>query len=932
NISDKMMSKIEAVFKRMLNFVLNHQIKSITVSLILFVAAIFTLTQLGGEFIPALEEGDFALETRVLPGSNLNVSIKAANDAAKILIKKFPEVEKVVSKIGSGEVPTDPMPIDAQDLMIILKDKSEWTSAKTFDELSEKMGKELSEIPGVSFGFQYPVQMRFNELMTGAKQDIVCKIFGENLDTLSKYAEVLGKIAHTVEGAEGVYVEPVGGIPQIIIEYNRQALAQYNLDIESVNKVVNTAFAGQSAGLVFEGEKRFDLVLRLSEPNRSHLDDVKNLLVPVSRELAVPLYLLANVEEKIGPNQIQREDAKRRIIVGFNVRGRDMETMVNELKAKIEKQVKFPPGYYVTYGGAFENLNAAKQRLSIAVPVALILIFLMLYFAFGSVRMGLLIFTAIPLSAIGGVFGLALRGLPFSISAGVGFIALFGVAVLNGIVLIAEFNRLSLETGDINDVVRKGTLARLRPVLMTALVASLGFLPMALSHGAGAEVQRPLATVVIGGLLIATFLTLFLLPILYLKFKQTSVNTSVNMKVIALIACCVIGEKTYAQSGIVLNQAIDSAIGNNLLLRNESLKLEFSKLLVNTTFDPAKTDVILEAGQINSFYTDNRFGLTQTFNFPTVYARNKAYFMELVNASNMKMEASNLEIKKQVRKVFYYLLYLNEKEKLLKQSDSLFIEIQNKTSLKFKLGSTDILEKANADNQRAAIAIQLNQLETDRKIFLYRWQLLLNTFQIHAPIAEQFKYEWTQIDSSLLSSHPLVKQLWGEYKSAQKKLSLEKSNLLPDITVGYANMSMRGVGADNVFYSGNTRFQSIQFGLSVPLFNLKAQNRKIDLAGLEAEMAELNYQYKLKELTSIWSEKFSTFFQLNQTLSLYESTILPNAEQIKQAANERLNKGEIDYLNWTLLISQYLTTRNQYLDTINQYNETLIDLQFLSGN
>ncbi len=932
NISDRMMGKIESGFTKLLNLVLRHQLKAIVITVVLLLGSVITLTQLGGEFIPALEEGDFALETRVLPGSNLNVSIKAAKDASAILMNKFPEVEKVVSKIGSGEVPTDPMPIDAQDLMIILKDKSQWTSAKTFDELAEKMGEELSAIPGVSFGFQYPVQMRFNELMTGAKQDVVCKIFGENLDTLSKYAEVLGKIAHTVEGAEGVYVEPVAGISQIIIEYNRQALAQYNLDIETVNKVVNTAFAGQSAGRVYEGEKRFDLVVRLNEQERENLDDVQNLLVPVSSELAVPLYLLANVEEKIGPNQIQREDAKRRIIVGFNVRGRDMESIVQELQTKIEKQVKFPPGYFVKYGGAFENLNAAKKRLSIAVPVALVLIFLMLYFAFGSLRMGLLIFTAIPLSAIGGIFALALRGLPFSISAGVGFIALFGVAVLNGIVLIAEFNRLNLEIDDVNEVVKKGTLTRLRPVLMTALVASLGFLPMALSHGAGAEVQRPLATVVIGGLLIATFLTLFLLPILYLRFKKQPIKLPVNMKTLVLLLFCFSGYNASAQSGIALQPAIDSALVNNLTLRNEDLRLEFSRLIANTAFNPTKTDLIVEAGQINSFYTDNRFGVSQSFNFPTVYIRNKAYFNELINTADFKNAATNLELRKQVRKIFYYLLYLDEKEKLLKQSDSLFLEIQTRTSLKFQLGATDILEKANVENQRSGISIQLTQLETDRRIYQFRLQLLLNTVKVYVPVSDQLKYNWKQMDSGLLSSHPLISQLWYEYKAAQAKSSLEKSNLLPDITFGYSNMSMRGVGADNVMYSGNTRFQSIQVGISVPLFNLQTQNKKIALSQLETEMAKNAYQQKMNEMKSQWSESFNTLFQLNNALALFENSMLPNAELIKTTANEKLFKGEIDYLEWTMLIAQYLNTKNQYLDNINQYNATIIDLQFMSGN
>ena len=525
NISDKLMVWVETGYHNTLAKVLRYPKMVISTVIVLFISAIVTLTFLGGEFIPALEEGDFAVETRVLTGSSINTTIENTQKTAHILKTQFPEVIKVVTKIGSGEVPTDPMPMEAADMMVILKDKKEWTSAKTFSELAEKMGKAVAEVPGVTTSFQFPVQMRFNELMTGAKQDVVCKIFGENLDTLAAYAEKLGELVKHVEGAKNLYIEPVTGMPEIIIDYNRATIAQYNLNIEDINKVVNTAFAGQSTGLVFEGEKRFDLVVRLNTNKRKNLEDIQNLLIPTPQGTQIPLYQLANVSIKNGPNQIQREDAKRRIVVGFNVRGRDVQSIVNELQQKVDKQIKFPSGYYVTYGGAFENLNAAKQRLMIAVPVSLIMIFILLFFAFNSVKQGLLIYSAIPLSAIGGIFFLALRGMPFSISSGVGFIALFGVAVLNGIVLIAEFNRLKKEgLKNIQRIVLIGTKVRLRPVMMTAFVASLGFLPMAISNGAGAEVQRPLATVVIGGLMIATFLTLFVLPILYIVFEKGLTN------------------------------------------------------------------------------------------------------------------------------------------------------------------------------------------------------------------------------------------------------------------------------------------------------------------------------------------------------------------------------------------------------------------------
>ena len=521
NFSDKMMEKFESFYHQSLNMALKIPNLIFFSTVGLFFISLFVMSRLGGEFIPSLPEGDFAVDTRVLPGSNLKTSTEAVQKSAKVLMKKFPEIEKVVGKTGSSEIPTDPMPIDASDMMIILKPRKEWTSAKTYDDLAEKMSAELKKnIIGVTYSFQYPVAMRFNELMTGARQDVVCKIYGENLDTLKVYSEKLGEISKKINGAQNIYVEPISGMPQIVITYKRDALSQFGLNVSDVNNIVNTAFAGQSTGSVFEGEKKFDLVVRLDGEQRKNVEDVNNLLISTPSGIEIPLSTVANVELKESINQIQRENAMRRIIVGFNVRDRDIQSTVEDLQKMVEKNFELPPGYSITYGGTFENLQQAKSRLAIAVPLSLFLILLMLYFAFNSVKYGLLIFSAIPLSMIGGILSLWIRDMNFSISAGVGFIALFGVAVLNGIVLIAEFNRQKESISDLKEVVKIGGKIRLRPVLMTALVASLGFLPMALSNGEGAEVQRPLATVVIGGLLLATFLTLYLLPLIYIWFEE----------------------------------------------------------------------------------------------------------------------------------------------------------------------------------------------------------------------------------------------------------------------------------------------------------------------------------------------------------------------------------------------------------------------------
>ena len=469
--------------------------------------------------------------------------------------------------------------------------------------------------------------MRFNELMTGARQDVVCKIFGEDLDSLAHYATQLGTIIKTVKGAEDLFIEPITGMSQVVVKYNRAEMAKFGLNIKEVNKVVNTAFAGQSTGKVYEGEKRFDLVVRLDEKQRENLNDIRNLLIPTPKGTQIPLYQVADVDIFTGPAQIQREDAKRRIVIGFNVRGRDVQSIVNELSKKSEQQLHFSPGYYITYGGAFENLNQAKDRLMIAVPISLALIFLLLFFAFHSIKESLLIYTAIPLSAIGGIFLLALRGMPFSISAGIGFIALFGVAVLNGIVLIAEFNRLK-KAGeqDLEKVVLNGTKTRLRPVLMTAFVASLGFLPMALSKGAGAEVQKPLATVVIGGLSIATFLTLFVLPTLFIQFEKINFKKiKMSKKSIATLIVLLFQIPLFAQN-ISLEQALEMADKNNLSIKSNELLESYQDKKKASYLNIPQTNLTTELGQINTATFDNKFGLTQNINFPTVYSNQKRFW------------------------------------------------------------------------------------------------------------------------------------------------------------------------------------------------------------------------------------------------------------------------------------------------------------------
>ncbi len=933
-LSDRVMARIERWFQHALDKVLNYPKLIIGGVIVLFAAALSVLLSLGGEFIPQLEEGDFAVDTRVLTGSSLHTTIDATQKAAGILLHRFPEVEKVVTKIGSGEIPTDPMPMDASDMMVILKDKKEWTSAKTFPELAEKMGAAISEVPGVTAGFQFPVQMRFNELMTGARQDVVCKIYGEDLDSLALYADKLGKLVSTVDGARDLYVETVTGLPQLVIKYDRAAIAQYGLSIEDVNNVVNTAFGGQSTGLVFEGEKRFDLVVRLAGDQRKNIEDVRNLLVPAANGTQVPLNQLATVEIKDGPNQIQREDARRRIVVGFNVRGRDVQSIVNELQQKAAG-IRLPAGYYITYGGAFENLVAAKKRLSLVVPLALGLILLMLYFAFRSLRHGLIIYTAIPLSAIGGAFALAIRGMPFSISAGVGFIALFGVAVLNGIVLIAEFRRLQADgLTDLRRIVLQGTKIRLRPVLMTAAVASLGFLPMALSNGAGAEVQRPLATVVIGGLMTATFLTLFLLPVLYILFEKSNVKMKSKTAVI-LLSFGIAPMLSKAQETITLDAAIDSALRNNLSLKADRFTADYHKKMIGTAWDPGRTSVSAEWGNINSAYTDTRYGVSQTIAFPLVYAGHSALLRGEWRAAQAQVDLREKELTRQVAKLYNEINSLYHKRDLLRQADSLYAGFAQKAVLRYKLGETDIAEKASAENQRGQVRLQLDQLETDLAILGERFAYLLHSGTAYLPAPGLLRLSPGVLPLvPAMTTHPYLAYLEQQRKLSQSRLRYEKLQLLPELTGSYYNQSFSGwqkVDNQELLYGKDTRFSSVQLGVGIPILFF-ARSANIKALSLGVSIAEAREEDGRNLLDREYKEALLAYGQYSKAVKYFEDTALQNTDLQISTAGRQFMQGEINYLEYTLLLNQAISIRNDYYDALKKMNESVLEINYLTKN
>ncbi|MFA6060482.1 MAG: efflux RND transporter permease subunit, partial [Taibaiella sp.] len=602
---------------------------------------------------------------------------------------------------------------------------------------------------------------------------------------------------------------------------------------------------------------------------------------------------------------------------------------------KVEKQLKFPTGYYVTYGGAFENLNAAKQRLLIAVPVSLLLIFLLLYFAFNSIKHGLLIYSAIPLSAIGGILFLALRGMPFSISAGVGFIALFGVAVLNGIVLISEFNQLKKEgMTDLRRIVLMGTKVRLRPVLMTAFVASLGFFPMAISNGAGAEVQRPLATVVIGGLLIATFLTLFVLPVLYIMFEKgfKTVLSKTTTALVSIALLTVVSQGASAQIPITLKAAIDTALKNNLQVKHEQLKVKYQQMLIGTAANISQASLFGETGQINSSYTDTRFGISQTFSFPTIYSRQKELLKADWKNSVISVAVNEVLLRKQVSQVYYALVYLEQKKRLLQLTDSLYLGFYEKAELRLAKGETNILEKTSAETLLGQVQMQLNQLKEDQAILQLQFQLLLNSTNVFSVTDAGYKLTFTAaIDTLNLTEHPTVRLIAQQQQIADAAVRLEKSRLLPDLSIGYNNTSFKGTGADNKQYNGSNRFNSVQVGIGIPIF-VGAQRARINGARINKQVAESNYAMEVQNITSAYRSADLQYQKYLQSVSYFENKALENAGLITMSANQQIAAGNINYLEWAQLINQATTIKNDYLEAVRNLNEAIIQLNYYSNN
>lgn len=933
-LSDKMMNFFYRVYSPLLDKALRFKKIFVGITIGLFVIAAIIFSRMGGEFIPTLTEGDFAFHCILPQGTSLSQSIETSMQASR-LIKEFDEVKMVVGKTGAAEVPTDPMPPEATDMMIILKPQKEWKREISYEELADEISEKLEAIPGVFFEKNQPIQMRFNELMTGIRQDVAVKIFGEDLDSLVFYANQVGKVIQSVKGATEPMVERVEGLPQVVIRYNRAQIANYGLNIENINHLVSTAFAGGGAGVVFENERRFDLVVRLDSTHRGNIEDVSHLYIPASNGAQIPLSQVAEVKMELGPAQISREDGKRRIVVGFNVKDRDVASVVKEIQAKLN-DVKLPEGYYFTYGGTFENLQAASKRLMIAVPVALALIFMLLFFTFNSVKQATLIFMAIPMSAIGGVFALLIRDMPFSISAGIGFIALFGVAVLNGIVLIGTFNQLEKDgISDIIERIKKGTQERLRPVLMTATVASLGFFPMALSHGAGAEVQKPLATVVIGGLATATFLTLFVLPLLYYFFTiKKNMNIKTNAATLIVIGLFVFSNSN-AQTikTISAEDAVSLATKNNLMLQSQQLNVQSSQSLKKSVFELPKTGVNVQYGQYNSINQDLGFNVSQSIPFPTYYSAKSSLYKAQLQGAQFQQQVSANETKAQVLQFYYQLQYLQQNKKQLKVLDSAYADFVKASDLRFKTGETYLLEKTTAETKRGQIQIMLKQNESDIASAYAILKALLNTkeeFLINEGLSDPLTLS-ANMDTTLISNNPSIKLMYQQAVIAEKNKKLESASVLPDLSIGYFNQSLTGVQTINgqdVYFDRSKRFTGLNAGIAIPLtfFSNAARIKSLNYQTQSLQKAAEN------EKTVMQAQLQGAFQQYGQSMSqynYYKSSAIVNANTIISTAKLSFSSGEIGYIEYLQALQTATEVQLGFLNATNQVNQSVININYL---
>ncbi|GAB3290300.1 CusA/CzcA family heavy metal efflux RND transporter [Hymenobacter humi] len=958
-LADRLMKFFYRGYRPLIHGALRLRLAVVGAALGLLGLAVVVFLGMGGEFVPQLDEGDFAVNVALKPGSSLSQSIATTTKVQQVLLQKFPEVEQVVGKIGTSEIPTDPMALEDSDQIVVLKDQKEWTSAGTREELADKMQQALVGIPGITVEFQQPIQMRFNELISGVKSDISIKIYGDDLGILYEKANQVAALIRPLAGVGDLKVEQVVGLPQLRVTYDRQKLARYGLNVADLNTLLRASFAGDVAGQVYEGERRFDLVLRLDSTQRRGLTDLSSLYVDLPGGQKIPLGEVATVAFRNAPAQVSRDNARRRINIGVNVRNRDVESLVDDIQLKLKEKLQLPTGYSIAYGGQFENLQQAKARLQVAVPVALLLIFLLLYFSFQSVKQAALIFTGIPLAAIGGIMALWLRGMPFSISAGVGFIALFGVAVLNGIVLIASVNEFARAgVVSVHKRVLRATAERFRPVLLTAAVASLGFLPMALSNMAGAEVQKPLATVVIGGLISATLLTLVVLPVLYTLFTRDGEPSPTDedaqpelqpvepeprlvspgrLAGLLLLALALTGLSQSARAQAVpanpqpglpgapltLAQALQTGLQQSLLVQSSTLEVQRQRALSRTGYDVPRTLVDVQYGQIQGPFNDRSINVIQQTSLPSVYAAQRKLLEGQTLTAEQRVRLQRRLLTQDISGAYYRLLTDYRRLRLLRRQDSLYRRAARAASIRYRTGETNRLEQVSAAARAQELQNRLATLQT--QLLVQRQQLgtLLNTgaaisidttAQLLAPLAVG--------DTAGISAatNPTLAVLQQELTVSQQQTKVERLRRLPDIRAGYFNQSINQEGG----------YQVGQLGLSLPLLG-GAQKNRVAAARIGEQVATAQLTYATAQLQGQLRGLRLQLARARASLTYYEKTALPQARLMLVTAEKSFRAGDIDYVTYVVNTEPAWQIQAAYLDQAGQYNEFVVALQALAG-
>ena len=921
--ADRFFGKLNGVYRRTLHFCLRHIWGTIACSFAALAVSLFLFTRLGAEFIPTLDEGDFAMQMTLPAGSSLTHSIELSKQAEETLMKSFPEIKHVVAKIGTAEVPTDPMAVEDADIMIVMKPFKEWTSASSRAEMVEKMKASLEPITGAEFNFSQPIQLRFNELMTGAKADIAIKLYGEDMAELYKKAKEASLFVEQVPGAADVIVEQAMGLPQLVVHYDRAKIARYGMNIEELNTIIRTAYAGEAAGVVFENERRFDLVLRLDNDKVADLN-LDKLFVRTAEGIQITVSEVATIELVNGPLQINRDATKRRIVIGVNVRDADIQKVVRTIQETLDKHIKLEPGYYFEYGGQFENLRNAIDTLTIVIPVALSLILLLLFFAFKSVTYSLVVFSTVPLSLIGGILALWLRGLPFSISAGVGFIALFGVAVLNGILMINHFNNLRKQTKyqmTTNRILAKGCPHLLRPVFLTGLVASLGFVPMAIAKSAGAEVQRPLATVVIGGLIVSTILTLIIIPVFY-----RLVNSSAAWKrqrwlkrLLPFLLFLGILFPTHAQQTVSLEEAVTIALENHPRLKTATASIERSRASRGESWEVSPTTFNYSWGQINGeTRNDNQMEITQSLGSLLTPFYKNALVNRQVATGEYYRDLVKKEITAEVKRAWAYYQYAFHLCALYKEQIEWAGRLRKASQLRYEQGDITLLERNMSSTLVADLQTRLSQAEEELQLATRRFSWTCYSDSPLLPMDTTLVLFPARV-AEIAPSDIHLNYFRSVADEKKAMLRIERSRFFPELSVGYVRQKIAPLSG----------LDSWMVGISFPVLFFP-QHSRVRQAKIDSYIARTEAESNIRQLKNKVEELSVALRKEGEHIRYYTTGALPEADALLKSATVQLKENETDITQFVQSLNAAREIRRGYIEAVYAYNISALELELYS--